>query len=190
MRAIRISSLLFLAAILATAGCATYDSSVPASTGIGAAAGALLGYGLTGDPVGAAAGAGAGALAGALTGVAVDESRRQSTMQPPPQAYQEPPHQYQPGPQAYAAQPDPTKGEFINNTRWRLEVYVDDAEDPLFLAARQSYPVDLDIGNHRIVARAYVATQFGERLVGAYDHTVYIDPKSSGWGLRFDESMF
>lgn len=189
MRAMKTFTIMVLLACLAGAGCATYDSSVPAGTGIGAAAGALLGYGLTGDATGAAAGAGAGALAGALTGVAVDETRRQRTAQPP-QSYQDPPTHYQPAPQAYATQPDPTNGEFLNDTRWRLEIYVDDATNPLHLSSRQGYPISLDIGDHRVVANAYVATQFGERLVGTYNHVIYIDPKSSGWGLRFDETMF
>jgi uncharacterized membrane protein len=74
----KILALMVLVAFLMTAGCATYDSAVPASTGIAAGAGALLGYGLTGEATGAAAGAGAGALAGALTGVVLDETRRQT----------------------------------------------------------------------------------------------------------------
>jgi hypothetical protein len=165
MQTTKILTLMVLAVWLAAAGCATTDSTVPAATGIGAAGGALLGYGLTGSGLGAAAGAGAGALAGAVTGVVIDESRRASA-QPAPQSYQAPP----PGPQAYAV--DPTRGEFINATGWRLEVYVDNAGNPLHLTSGQSYPISLDIGDHQVVAKAYVSTQYGERLVGTYSRSV------------------
>jgi hypothetical protein len=182
------SKLLFwvLVAPLALAGCATTDSSVPAGVGIGAAGGALLGYGLTGSATGAAAGAGAGALAGAVTGVVIDESRRSSA--PPPQSYQSPPPQYQSAPQAYA--PDPTRGEFLNSTNWRLEVFVDGDRQPIHLNPRESYPISLDLGTHEIVATAFVRTQHGERPVGTYRQNVHVDARGSGWSLRFNERMF
>lgn len=88
----KILTLTVLVAFVSMAGCVTYNSAVPASTGIGAGAGALLGYGLTGKATGAAAGAGAGALAGALTGVVLDETRRHRTA--PAQSYPAPPPQY------------------------------------------------------------------------------------------------
>jgi len=186
MRSWRSLALIFLAAGLAASGCTTYDSAVPASTAVGAGAGALLGYGLTGKGTGAAAGAGAGALAGALTGVAIDESRRQAPPPPPPPQSYPPP----PPPQPYAYQPDPTRGEFINNTAWRLEIFVDDDRYPVRLGAREKVRMDLDIGSHTVVARAYVETQFGERVVGTVRREINIDPRSSGWSLRFDPSMF
>jgi hypothetical protein len=182
----KISTLILLPVLFLATGCATYDSSVPASTGLGAGAGALLGYGLTGSGLGAAAGAGAGALAGAITGTVLDETRR-SRVQPTPQPYYE---ESLPQPQAYATQPDPTKGEFFNNTRWRLEILVDDSVEPMHLSPLRSIPVGMDIGNHQVVAKAYISTQFGERLVGGYSRSIYVDPKSTGWSLRFEESMF
>ncbi len=175
-----------LVAPLVLAGCATTDSSVPAGTGIGAAGGALIGYGVTGSATGAALGAGAGALAGALTGVAIDESRRASA--PPPQPYQSPPPQYQSAPQAYA--PDPTRGEFVNMTNWRLEIYVDGDSRPIHMNPRDNYPISLDLGTHEIVATAFVRTQYGERPVGSYRQNVYVDARGSGWSIRFDERMF
>jgi len=184
----KIFILVLLVTSLATAGCVTYDSAVPASTGIGAGAGALLGYGLTGDGLGAAAGAGAGALAGALTGVAIDESRIHRAA-PPLHSYQAP-SQYPPAPLAYPSRPDPTMGEFFNDTAWRLEVFVDNSPSPLFLGSREIAPVNLDIGNHQVNAVAYVSTQFGERLVGTYNRSIFVDPRTSGWGLRFEEAMF
>ncbi len=192
MEARRTLALMVLVIPLVVAGCATtYDSAVPAGTGIGAAGGALIGYGLTGSGLGAAAGAGAGALAGALTGVAIDESRRTSAPPPPGTGYPPPTPQYQPyqpAPQAYA--PDPTRGEFFNATAWRIEVHVDDGYGPVYLKPRDSYPVSLDIGVHHITAKAFVDTQFGERLVGTCKRSVNIDPRGSGWSFRFDPSMF
>jgi len=182
--------MLLLVGSFSLAGCATYDSAVPAGTGIGAAGGALIGYGLTGSGTGAAVGAGAGALAGALTGVAIDESRR-SAAPPPPATYQaSPPQRYSSPPQAYAPQPDPTRGEFLNNTAWRIQVFVDDGIEPVWVNARESFPIDLDIGIHEIVANAYVETRFGDRLVGSYRRQVNVDPRGSGWSLRFEERMF
>ncbi|MEE8224818.1 MAG: hypothetical protein V3R42_03775, partial [candidate division NC10 bacterium] len=60
----------------------------------------------------------------------------------------------------------------------------------LWLGPNEAQPANLDIGQHRIVARAYVDTQFGQRLVGRYDKTVTVDPRSSGWSLRFGEGDF
>ncbi len=182
MRVLRSLLIAILALSAGLYGCATYDSAVPASTGIGAASGALIGYGLTGSGAGAAAGAGAGALAGALTGLAIDESRR--AQGPPPVAYGPPPP---PPPRATV---DPTRGELVNHTGWRIEVYVDDWREPIWVNPRGRVPLDLDIGSHEIVATAYVDTRFGERVVGTYRRTVEIDPRGSGWSLRFEERMF
>jgi hypothetical protein len=189
MRPKKVIWLMGLSLLLMGSACATYDSAVPASAALGAGAGALLGYGLTGSGLGAAAGAGAGALAGAITGVSLDESRRPVEQVPQPiyeGAYYEP----QNAPQAYDTFPDPTVGEFFNNTRWRLEIFVDGAADPMFLTARQSRPVSLDVGHHQVAAKAYVHTQFGERFVGGYDNRIYVDPRGAGWSMRFDEAMF
>lgn len=184
------SGALLVVALLAVSGCATYDSAVPASTGIGAASGALLGYGLTGTGAGAAAGAGAGALAGALTGVAIDESHRAQTASPPPPypgaGYRAP----APSPPVYVATVDPTRGEFVNHTGWRLQVYIDESVEPIWVEPRGNRPVELDVGTHEIVATAYVDTRFGERTVGTHRRQIHVDPRGSGWSLRFEERMF
>ena len=193
MRVTRISLIVIAIPLLFAAGCTTYDSAVPGGTAIGAGAGALIGYGLTGSGLGAAAGAGAGALAGALTGVAIDESNRRRMAPPPPPPsprYEQPPPRYERAPQTYSPPPDPTRGALVNETRWRLEIFLDDAREAITLRAGQGYPLYLDIGGHRIAAMAYVSTQFGERLVGTYRHSIYIDPKGSGWSLRFNQNMF
>lgn len=175
-----------LAALPLMWGCATYDSSVPASTGIGAAGGALLGYGLTGSAAGAAAGAGAGALAGALTGVAIDETRRSQAVARPAYPAAGPP------PQAsrYAATVDPTRGELVNQTGWRLKVFVDESTEPIWVEPGGITPLELDVGAHEIMATAYVDTKFGERVVGSYTRRIEVDPRGSGWSLRLEERMF
>ncbi len=185
MKKARVLMAVFLGVLPFTWGCATYDSSVPASTGIGAAGGALIGYGLTGTAAGAAAGAGAGALAGALTGVAIDESRRASAAAPTPY-----PPAATPPPPRYAATVDPTRGELLNHTGWRLKVYVDESTEPIWIEPGSRIPLDLDVGSHDIMATAYVETKFGERVVGSYRRQIEVDPRGSGWSLRLEERMF
>jgi hypothetical protein len=41
-----------------------------------------------------------------------------------------------------------------------------------------------------VVAKALVDTQFGTRTVGRYDRTIQVDPRGSGWTLRFTEADF
>ncbi len=190
MKGIRTLAVIVLSALPLSWGCATYDSTVPASTGIGAAGGALLGYGLTGTAAGAAAGAGAGALAGALTGVAIDESRKaQAAARSPYPPGAAPTGQASQGPR-YAATVDPTRGELVNHTGWRLKVYVDDSTEPLWVEPGGIVPLELDVGTHDIMATAYVDTRFGERVVGSYSRQIQVDPRGSGWSLRLEEKMF
>ena len=196
-----LSLIALLAAAMITGGCASDSSTAAQGTGLGAAAGALLGYGLTGSGIGAAAGAGAGALAGAITGTVVDETRknreykRQYSEQQysnQQQYYQPPPPQptYQQPAQAYQTHSDPTFGEITNQTRWLLEVTIDDDSEPLYMNPRGMYPLNLDIGTHRILAKAFTDTKFGKRLVGTSSQTIYVDPKGAGWSMRFDENQF
>jgi len=51
-------------------------------------------------------------------------------------------------------------------------------------------PVNLDVGNHRVVAVATRDTQFGPRNVGRYDRPLKVDVRGSGWELRFREGDF
>jgi hypothetical protein len=91
---------------------------------------------------------------------------------------------------------DPTRGQLINGTPWRLDVFLDadpsqvDSATPITLKPQENTPANLDIGPHRIIVRAYVETQFGTRLAGRFDRTVKVDPRSSGWSLRFREGDF
>jgi hypothetical protein len=91
---------------------------------------------------------------------------------------------------------DPTGGQFVNGTRWRIEIFVD--VDPqalqgttaLVLHPQESQQYNLDLGPHRVIAHAFADTQFGTRTVGQYDRTIQVDPRGSGWTLRFTEASF
>jgi hypothetical protein len=89
--------------------------------------------------------------------------------------------------------PDPTRGIITNGTPWEVHVFIDippGSPGPLVLRAGDSQPVNLDIGQHRIVAQAFVDTQFGRRLVGTFDQTLAVDPRAPGWTIRFFEANF
>ena len=67
---------------------------------------------------------------------------------------------------------DPSKGQFSNATTWLVRIYIDpDPDDvektrPILVSPAEKVPWDLDVGQYRIIARAYASTQYGERLVG------------------------
>lgn len=191
----KFAALALLAAILA--GCATEPTPTQTGAVVGAAGGAAIG-GAVGGGRGAALGALIGGLTGALVGDVAGQQQRRPLPPPPP-----PP----PGPSTIPSQPpsgamvpgsymgDPTKGTISNTTRWEVHVFIDQqpgqASSPtLILLPQQSAPVNLDIGNHRIQAEAYIQTQFGRRTVGAYDQMVRVDAKSTGWSIRFIEQNF
>ena len=91
---------------------------------------------------------------------------------------------------------DPTRGQFVNSTAFQLKVYVDvdparESSAPyLTMIPSEVFPVNLDVGNHRVVAVATRDTQFGPRSVGRYDNPVRVDVRGSGWELRFREGDF
>ncbi|MFQ5882422.1 MAG: hypothetical protein ACE5I9_08115 [Candidatus Methylomirabilales bacterium] len=91
---------------------------------------------------------------------------------------------------------DPTVGRLINETRWRVEVFIDAEPDSLGAAPsmtlnpRDTRSGHLDLGPHRVIALAFVDTQFGTRMVGQYDRTVQVNPRGGGWILRFTEGVF
>ena len=61
---------------------------------------------------------------------------------------------------------------------------------PLVLRRGDSAPAILDIGQHRIVAQAYVDTQLGRRLVGTFDQILSVDPRAPGWTIHFFPTQF
>ena len=175
----------------------TQEKGAVTGAALGAGTGAIIG-GATGSAgTGAAIGAGLGLLTGAIIGGAIENERGEAApMQParPVVSTRSPP---QAGyPTATAQTIDPTSGQFLNSTRWRLEVFVD--TDPqatpsataILLSPQESRQYSLDLGPHRVVARALVDTQFGTRTVGRYDRTIQVDPRGSGWTLRFTEADF
>lgn len=90
----------------------------------------------------------------------------------------------------------PVSGEFVNGTRWRIEIFVSAVAQTLkstpdiVLNPQETRQYSLNLVPHRLVARAYVDTQFGTRLVGVYDRTILVDPGGDGWALRLLESDF
>ena len=173
----------------------TQEKGAVTGAALGAGTGALIG-GATGSAgAGAAIGAGLGLLTGAIIGGAIENERGEAAPMPParPVASTPPQAGY---PTATGPTIDPTSGQFLNSTRWRLEVFVD--TDPqvtpggttILLNPQESRQYSLDLGPHRVVAKALVDTQFGTRTVGRYDRTIQVDPRSSGWTLRFTEADF
>ncbi|MFQ5989227.1 MAG: hypothetical protein ACE5K9_04860 [Candidatus Methylomirabilales bacterium] len=206
-------SISVIAAIALLSACAnrpltSQEQGALTGAALGAAAGSLIAAGTGGNSAAAAAaGMGLGALTGAMVGGAIENERAEAdntTASPGPTATTPP----EPTAAAQAAQPttgtfnpntatiDPTVGKFVNGTRWRVEIFVDtDPQDlesvtAILLNPQESHPQNLDLGPHRITARAYVDTQFGTRTVGRYDRTVQVDPRGSGWTLLFTEGDF
>lgn len=190
-------------------GCAEMSATEKGAAigaGTGALAGAIIGNQVRGNrPQHAAMGALIGGLAGAAGGALIgrEVERRQPVAAPPPpgpavgtpSAAPPPPQTASVGvPGQYAG--DPTRGEFLNETRWRVNVYVDvdptrTGSSPTFaLGPGERRAVDLDIGSHRVIAQAFVDTQFGPRAVGRLDRAIEVDPRRTGWALRFGDTDF
>ena len=192
------------------AGCAgeltTREKGTLGGAALGAGAGAIIGSAAGNTGTGALIGAGLGALTGVIVGDALQDRERSKPPQPSPPDGQTP---AQPAPssgetpapvQQASVSPklaaDPTRGQLVNGTPWRLDVFLDvdpgqvESSTPITLMPQENIPANLDIGPHRIIARAYVETQFGTRLAGRFDRTVKVDPRSSGWSLRFHEGDF
>ncbi len=167
-------------------------------TAMGSATGALIGGGVKGghSGTGALVGAGLGALLGMLIG---DQHERREQERPPPAPASVPsPTGSSPSGAAKPDAPpgDPTRGQFSNATTWLVRIYIDPNPDdvektrPILVAPAEKVPWDLDVGQYRIIARAYASTQYGERLVGRFDRTVQIDVRRAGWLLEFGEEDF
>jgi hypothetical protein len=80
-----------------------------------------------------------------------------------------------------------------NSTPWEIHVFVDTppgGPGAIVLRPGASIPANLDIGKHRIVAQAFVDTQFGRRTVGTFDQILSVDPRAPGWTIRFFEANF
>jgi len=180
----------------------TSEQAALTGAALGAGTGALIGNASGKGGSGAAIGAGLGLLTGALIGSAIENERGERGTPPPAAGSSHPPPTGEPAdPQGGVPTPttgtiDPTEGKFVNGTRWRLEVLVDadpqapQGTSPIVLLPQESREHNLDLGPHRVIATAFVETQFGARTVGRYDRTVQVDPRGSGWALHFGETSF
>ena len=204
---VRQAFILALLVPVIAAGCATppppAQQGAVIGAGVGAATGAIVGGATGGSPgKGALLGAIIGGLGGAIAGDiyqqgqqrAYEQGRQDAARAGAPQ-----PGAPQPGGPPVTGQgayaPDPTRGEVSNSTRWEVQIHLDQQPgnlgSPTFvLNPQETRPVNLDVGQHRIIAKAFVNTQFGRRPVGTYDRVVTVDPRSSGWSIRFVETSF
>jgi hypothetical protein len=186
-------------AVLLLAGCAEQTAK---GTIVGAGSGALLGA-VAGKGEGAILGAVIGGLFGALVGETVAHRQTAAAVPPPPPppAATSPPPQWTvvappapPGPPGQPGPPpDPTRGVLTNGTPWEIHVFIDappGSPGPLVLRRGDSAPAILDIGQHRIVAQAFVDTQLGRRLVGTFDQILSVDPRAPGWTIHFFPTQF
>jgi len=91
---------------------------------------------------------------------------------------------------------DPTLGYFQNRTRnWYIFVWIDDLEEPILVRpGGWKQEVHMDIGIHKIRAKAYAHTYYGDRLVGIYGKDFKVDgrmrEKRYGWRIIFSEWSF
>ncbi len=156
---------------------------------LGAGTGAIIG-GAVGKPgPGALIGAGIGTVAGAVVGDAIQGA------QPPPVPVPPPPPVGWPGMPAPVYGPvqvygagDPTRGAVVNRTPWRVSVEVDSTA--FVLQPGEARMALLDVGPHRVRARAEVNTHFGPRVVGHVDRTLTVDPRRAGWSLHLTKWDF
>ncbi|HEX2500042.1 MAG TPA: glycine zipper 2TM domain-containing protein [Methylomirabilota bacterium] len=193
---------------LLLAGCAADKQGAAKGAIVGAAGGGLLGAAAGGsDGRNMALGAVIGGLIGAITGDMVQQRQAAATPRPPASAPPAPPPPGQwsvvtaptppppvgPPPASPGAPPDPTLGVITNGTQWEIHVFLDlppGSPSPLVLTPGTQAPVVLDIGQHRVVAQAFVDTQLGRRLVGTFDRTLTVDPRAPGWTIHFFPANF
>ncbi len=192
---------LLLASACAGGPATTREKGALTGAAIGAGTGAIIGSQTGKTGTGAVIGGAIGAVTGAVVGGAIQEQEQQRVEGAPVPPPSQPGAAGYPQQQAGVSVPgeyqgDPTRGELVNATRWRVAVYVDtdpgrrNSTPTVWLGPNEAQPANLDTGQHRIMARAYVDTQFGRRLVGRYDKTIVVDPRSTGWRLQFGEGDF
>ena len=207
---------LLLVVPMVLAGCAGYDNLSGAQkggligAGTGAAAGAIIGSQVSGNRSGhAGTGAIIGALGGAAAGALIGDSMEKKPANPGQDRGQLPPVPPPPGPPGSAGPPpsqasvtvpgqypsDPTRGQLVNSTPFKVQVYIDSdpnrgGSNAFAMNPNEVLPVNLDVGAHRIVAIATRDTQFGPRTVGRLDRPVNVDVRGAGWEMRFNEGDF
>jgi hypothetical protein len=168
----------------------------------------MIGAAASGRPEGMLLGAVIGGLLGAIAGEAYHQRQQAMAAPPPPPApvgapppapgglwtvVTTPPSPGGPAVGGPVPAPDPTRGLITNGTLWEIHVFIDrppGSPDPLVLPPGANAPVVLDIGQHRVVAQAFVDTQLGRRLVGTFDQTLKVDPRAPGWTIHFFPTSF
>lgn len=188
-----VASIVLIAGV--TAGCAggpltLRERATLGGAALSAGAGAVIGNAVGNPRAGALIGAGIGARTGAAAGAMVEGVQREPVPPVPPP----PPLPPAPAPVPHAppvhipGAADPTRGAFINGTPWRVAVEVGSLS--FTLSPSEARPAFLDVGSHRVRARAEVDTHFGSRIVGHLDRTVLVDPRVRGWSLQFGQWDF
>ena len=199
MNATRMTLAVLLAGTLFVAGCTSTQSGTGAGAGIGAVIGALAGQAIGRNTTGTLIGAGAGALAGAMVGNTVGQAKEQEETDARLRRIES--RQASARPQGSPVtgtgrhQSDPTSGQLTNATSWVIQVFIDrepsSASAPtVTMNPGETRPLNLDIGQHRVVATALVQTQFGQRKVGRYDQIINVDPRQNGFQVQFTTRSF
>ena len=91
---------------------------------------------------------------------------------------------------------DPTLGYFQNRARnWYIFIWIDDLEEPILVRpGGWKREIHMDIGVHKVRAKAYVHTYYGDRLVGIYERDFKVDGRMKeeryGWRIVFNEWSF
>lgn len=188
-----IISVLLIAGV--TAGCAggpltTRERATLGGAVLGAGTGAIIGNAVGNPRAGALIGAGIGAVTGAAVGDAIQGAERQPLppAPPPPPAPPLPPAAPSGLPVQVPGAGDPTSGAFVNGTPWRVAIEVGSLS--FTMLPGETRPAFLDVGSHRMRARAEVDTHFGPRVVGHVDRPITVDPRAAGWSLRLSQWDF
>jgi len=157
---------------------------------LGAGTGAIIGQAVGKPGPGALIGAGIGTVAGAVVGDAMQGAQPPAippTPPPPPIGGPGVPAPVYGPVQVYGAG-DPTRGAVVNGTPWRVSVEVDSTA--FMLQPGETRTALLDVGPHRVRARAEVNTHFGPRVVGHVDRPLTVDPRGAGWSLHLTQWDF
>jgi len=160
---------------------ATLDGAV-----LGAGTGAVIGHAVGNARAGALIGAGIGMVTGAVVGDAIQGATRGPA--PPVRVPLPPPPPWMAPLVISSRGADPTRGVVVNQTPWRITVDLDGGG--FVLGPGETRLALLDVGVHRLWARAEVDTHFGPRTVGWVDHTIHVDPRKSGWTVRLGRWNF
>ncbi|MBI3090811.1 MAG: hypothetical protein HYY96_09100 [Candidatus Tectomicrobia bacterium] len=205
MNAVRVTFVAVLGVVVLLSGCTSTQTGTGVGAGIGSVVGGLAGQAIGRNTASTLIGAGAGALGGAIVGGAVGQGKDQAATEERLQRAESQAYRSQAQPQgspqggsitsASSYQGDPTGGQLVNGTNWVIHVYIDrepagGTPPTATMNPGDVRPLNLDVGQHRIAAAAYVQTQFGQRQVGRYDQILNVDPRGGGFKVQFSTASF